>query len=84
MTLMARHNFGTATNMKTWDSEKWAEVKGDWGESMAHGKAQLIVEVDIINIRITTECYILGKTICSHSPVGSWPGITKEKKKIHL
>ena len=55
------------------------EVKGGWGEGMVHGKAQLMVEVNIINIRITTKCYMLVKCICGHSPAGSWPGITKEK-----
>ena len=55
------------------------EVKGGWGEGMAHGKAQLRVEQDIINTRITTEWYILREFSCSHSPDEVWPGITKEK-----
>ena len=62
------------------------EIKGGWGEGIVHGKAQLMVEVDIVNIRITTECYILGEFICSHSPggpsiaTGPWPRITKDKE----
>ena len=35
-----------------------------------------MVEVDIVNIRITTECYILVEFICSHSPGGLSIGIT--------
>ena len=39
--------------------------------------AQLMIKVDIVNIRITTEHYILREFICGHSPSGS--GLTKEK-----
>ena len=66
--------------LQTWRDEivkSEFEIKGGWGEGIVHGKAQLMVEEDIVNIRITTECYMLGEYICSHSPPES--GITKEK-----
>ena len=75
--------------LQTWRDEtvkSELDVKGGWGEGIVHGKAQLMVEVDIVNIRITTECYILVEFICSHSPGGHvipgapWPRITKDKE----
>ena len=79
----------TLVLQQTWRNEtvkSELEVKGGWGEGIVHGKAQLMVEVDIVNIRITTECYILGEFICSHSPftpfspTGPWSRITKDKE----
>ena len=42
-----------------------------------------MVEVDIVNIKIITEHYILGEFICSHLRLTVSPGNTKEKAYLH-